>query len=47
MQVRTAPTAGLLVNENNQNASGDDQKKLDVIANDIFCAAVANCGRTR
>lgn len=28
------------------NASGDEQKKLDIIANDIFTAAVANCGRT-
>lgn len=28
------------------NASGDEQKKLDVIANDVFCQAVSDSGRT-
>lgn len=37
--VRTAPTAGMLGKADNVNASGDEQKKLDVLANDIFCAA--------
>lgn len=27
------------------NASGDEQKKLDVLANDVFVAAVRDCGR--
>lgn len=44
--VKTAPVAGRLGMAGDTNASGDEQKKLDVLANDIFCAAVANCGRT-
>ena len=44
-QVRTAPTMGLLGKAENINASGDEQKKLDVLANDIFCAAgESQCG---
>lgn len=29
------------------NTTGDDQKKLDVIGNDIFIAAMRSCGRVR
>jgi len=29
-----------------QNVQGEDQKKLDVISNDIFNACLKNCGRT-
>ena len=36
---------GLLGKAENINASGDEQKKLDVLANDIFCAAgESQCG---
>lgn len=28
------------------NASGEDQKKLDVVSNDVFCNALRSCGRT-
>jgi len=28
------------------NIQGEDQKKLDVISNDIFCETLRNCGRT-
>lgn len=44
--VKMAPTAGMLGMVGAENASGDEQKKLDIVANDIFCAAVANSGRT-
>merc|ERR1719163_2664059 len=29
-----------------QNVQGEDQKKLDVISNDIFNDCLRNCGRT-
>ena len=29
------------------NSTGDDQKKLDVIGNDIFISAMRSCGRVR
>jgi fructose-1,6-bisphosphatase I len=29
------------------NATGDDQKKLDVIGNDLFISAMRSCGRVR
>ena len=32
--------------ESGANESGDVQKKLDVVANEIFCRAVADTGRT-
>ncbi|KIY95692.1 fructose-1,6-bisphosphatase I [Monoraphidium neglectum] len=44
--VARAPLAKLTGVAGGSNASGDEQKKLDVIANDIFTGAVANCGRT-
>ena len=44
--VARAPIDGMLGAQGNANASGDDQKKLDVIANDVFCAAVRDSMRT-
>jgi len=44
--VNRAAVANLMGAADAQNASGDEQKKLDVVANELFCAAVANCGRT-
>ncbi|KAI8475342.1 MAG: fructose-1,6-bisphosphatase class 1/Sedoheputulose-1,7-bisphosphatase [Monoraphidium minutum] len=44
--VARAPLVNLTGTAGASNASGDEQKKLDLIANDIFTAAVANCGRT-
>ena len=44
--VRLAPIKGVLGNQESTNASGDEQKKLDVLANDIFLNAVASTGRT-
>lgn len=29
------------------NTTGDDQKKLDVISNDLFIAAMKSCGKVR
>jgi len=43
--VKAAPLANNLGVAGDTNASGDEQKKLDVIANDVFCRAVASCGR--
>ncbi|KAK7183585.1 hypothetical protein DPSP01_010421 [Paraphaeosphaeria sporulosa] len=31
----------------NTNSTGDDQKKLDVIGNDLFISAMRSCGRVR
>eukprot|EP00658_Telonema_sp_P-2_P042326 TRINITY_DN3037_c0_g2_i1.p1 TRINITY_DN3037_c0_g2~~TRINITY_DN3037_c0_g2_i1.p1 ORF type:complete len:359 (+),score=94.94 TRINITY_DN3037_c0_g2_i1:167-1243(+) len=39
-----AGIAGLLGQAGDQNASGDDQKKLDVLSNDIFVNALMNSG---
>eukprot|EP00656_Telonema_subtile_P013462 TRINITY_DN1683_c0_g1_i1.p2 TRINITY_DN1683_c0_g1~~TRINITY_DN1683_c0_g1_i1.p2 ORF type:complete len:337 (-),score=107.56 TRINITY_DN1683_c0_g1_i1:293-1303(-) len=39
-----AGIAGLLGQAGDQNASGDDQKKLDVLSNDIFVNALKNSG---
>ena len=44
--VATAPIAGLVGLADSKNKSGDEQKKLDVIANDIFCDAMANTARS-
>lgn len=44
--VQRAPVANLTGMADATNASGDEQKKLDIVANDLFTAAVANCGRT-
>ena len=45
--VARAPLAGMTgtVTSGASNASGDEQKKLDVIANDVFVAAVRDSGR--
>jgi len=39
-----AGIAGLFGMAGEQNSSGDDQKKLDVLSNDIFVAALVNSG---
>lgn len=44
--VSRAPVDGYLGLAGDANASGDEQKKLDIIANDVFCAAVRDSGRT-
>jgi fructose-1,6-bisphosphatase I len=46
--VARAPVDGMvgLAAAAGPNASGDAQKKLDVVANDVFAAAVRDCGRS-
>merc|ERR1719284_1827802 len=39
-----AGIAGLFGMAGDQNSSGDDQKKLDVLSNDIFVNALVNSG---
>jgi len=42
--VRKAGLVDILGNHGSTNTHGEDQKKLDVIANDIFIAALSKCG---
>lgn len=44
--VKNAPIAGMTGVADSTNASGDEQKKLDLVANDVFCRCVADSGRT-
>jgi fructose-1,6-bisphosphatase I len=44
--VATAPVRGLVGLAESKNKSGDEQKKLDVISNDIFVAAMADTARS-
>ena len=44
--VKAAPLQGNIGLAGGKNESGDEQKKLDVIANDIFLNAVKQCGRS-
>jgi fructose-1,6-bisphosphatase I len=44
--VKAAPLQGNIGLAGGKNESGDEQKKLDVIANDIFLNAVQKCGRS-
>jgi len=44
--VRSAPIDGMTGVAASSNASGDEQKPLDILANEIFCAAVSESGRT-
>jgi len=39
-----AGIAGMYGLAGNQNSTGDDQKKLDVLSNDIFIDALTHCG---
>jgi len=43
--VASAPLAGNTGTLGSSNASGDEQKKLDVLANDVFVAEISSCGR--
>jgi len=43
--VATAPIAGLTGLADSTNESGDEQKKLDIISNDIFCDAMKDTSR--
>lgn len=43
--VANAPLAGNTGAAGGSNASGDEQKKLDVIANDVFVETLSACGR--
>jgi len=42
--VRKAGIAGLYGAAGSENATGDDQKKLDVLSNDMFVNCLLNCG---
>lgn len=42
--VRKAGLVDILGNHGSTNTHGEDQKKLDVIANDVFIAALSKCG---
>jgi len=42
--VRKAGLVDILGNHGSINTHGEDQKKLDVIANDVFIAALSKCG---
>ena len=44
--VATAPIRGLVGLADSTNESGDEQKKLDVISNDIFCDAMRSSARS-
>ena len=44
--VATAPIAGLTGLADSTNESGDEQKKLDIISNDIFCDAMRDTARS-
>ena len=44
--VATAPIRGLVGLADSTNESGDEQKKLDVISNDIFCDATRSSARS-
>ena len=44
--VATAPIRGLVGLADSTNESGDEQKKLDVISNDIFCDAMRDTARS-
>ena len=44
--VATAPIRGLVGLADSRNESGDEQKKLDVISNDIFCDAMRSSARS-
>jgi|TARA_B100000683_G_scaffold93025_1_gene91921 fructose-1,6-bisphosphatase I len=43
--VAKAPIAGMTGSAGGSNASGDEQKKLDVVANDVFVETLSSCGR--
>ena len=43
--VAAAPLAGNTGSLGSSNASGDEQKKLDVLANDVFVAEIRDSGR--
>jgi len=45
--IRRATLINLTGLAGSSNMTGDDQKKLDVIGNDIFIAAMKSCGRVR
>ena len=45
--VATAPIRGLVGLADSTNESGDEQKKLDVISNDIFCDAMRSSAARR
>lgn len=42
--VRKAGLVDILGNQGSTNTHGEEQKKLDVIANDVFIAALSKCG---
>ena len=44
--VATAPIRGLTGMAGSSNESGDEQKKLDVISNDIFCECIKDTARS-
>jgi len=44
--VARAPIAGMIGLAGESNASGDEQKKLDLIANEVFTSCLSDCGRT-
>jgi len=44
--VQRAGIAGMTGLAGEQNVQGEDQKKLDVISNDVFCDCLRDCGRT-
>lgn len=44
--VATAPIRGLVGLAGSSNESGDEQKKLDVISNDIFCECIRDTARS-
>lgn len=44
-QIRGGAFSGRLVAADSENIQGETQKKLDVIANDIFVRHLSNCGR--
>jgi fructose-1,6-bisphosphatase I len=44
--VATAPIRGLTGMAGSSNESGDEQKKLDIISNDIFCECIKDTARS-
>ena len=44
--VADAPIAGNTGEAGSTNMTGEEQKKLDVLANEVFCECVASSGRT-
>ena len=44
-KVREGALAGVLGLAGSENVQGEDQKKLDIISNDIFVEAVSRAGR--